>query len=159
MQSTSPTMRKTTFVWKHLLNRLLTTYMIVDIQVEQELWHTLCVSITLTWRSQCVNCSQLWTLLIIFVHRQKIAPIEKMFLFFQPDLPKWGWFLFILPASPWLIGLILQMCQTFAFKWGFVKSGTVVLGLSFSPFPEGQGSSIPIHEANFSAGDRAAGWP
>ena len=80
MQSTSPTMRKTTFVWKHLLNRLLTTYMIVDIQVEQELWHTLCVSITLTWRSQCVNCSQLWTLLIIFIALQKIVPIKEMFL-------------------------------------------------------------------------------
>ena len=50
------------------------------IQVEQEQWHTLCVSITLTWRSQCVNCSQLWTLLIIFVHLLRTAPIKEMFL-------------------------------------------------------------------------------
>ena len=50
------------------------------IQVEQELWHTLCASITLTWKSQCVNYSQLWTLPIIFVHLQKIAPIKEMFL-------------------------------------------------------------------------------
>ena len=48
--------------------------------MEQELWHTLCVSITLTWRSQSVSCSQLWTLLIIFVHLQKIAQIREMFL-------------------------------------------------------------------------------
>ena len=82
MQSSIPPMRKKTLVRERLLRRLLTTYtwLLFDIQVEQELWHTLCVSITLTWRSQCVNCSQLWTLLIIFVHLQKIAPIKEMFL-------------------------------------------------------------------------------
>ena len=50
------------------------------IQVEQELWHTLCVSITLTWKSQCVNCSQFWMWPIIFVQLQTIAPIKETFL-------------------------------------------------------------------------------
>ena len=53
---------------------------VFDIQVTQELWRILCVSITLTWRSQCVNCSRLWTLLIIFIPLQKIVPIKEMFL-------------------------------------------------------------------------------